>query len=892
MVNEKALLSSEELINTLGARKDGLTEEEAQEKLKDYGYNEITQKKDFFLIKILVSQFTSILVLILIFAGTISFFLGETLDAIGIFAIVIINAGIGFFQEYKAERSVRALKKMVVNKAIVLRGGKKQKIDAKLLVPGDVVVLEEGMRVPADLKIITNFGIKADESILTGESIPARKKIIKNAGKDNYKETILFSNTLIVSGSGLGIVYATGMKTEFGKIAELVMKEEKEQTALGKEIDSIVKKLSIIIIVFLTFLFFVGVSRHIELIEIFMISVSLGVSAVPEGLPIVITLTFALGVQAIAKKKAIVRKMQAIEELGSSTVICSDKTGTLTLNEMTANRILVDGKEHEVAGIGYSSKEKISIKGKTTEKFFLVCQNCNNSFIEFDSKGKEKNVLGDPTEIALKVLSKKAGEIPELEKIFENPFTSERKMMSTIHKIGKGTEMLIKGAPEEILKKCSTIMINGEKKPFSLEEKKRIQEKANAWSAEALRVLGVAFKPINEEPQKALEEELIFLGLVGMIDPPREEVKDALSVAHQAGIGVKIITGDSLLTTKAIAKRIGLEVNGVLEGTEIDAMNDTELKKVLPTTTIFARTSPQHKYRIVSLLKETGEIVAVTGDGVNDAPALKKADIGISMGIKGTQVSKEASDIVLQDDNFSTIVKIIAEGRRIYTNIVSFIKLMLASNFDLFTETALLTLLGLPMPMLPLQILWANLVTDSLPALAISSEEAEEGIMEKKPHEKGKGILSQFTLFFVIAILFQTIINLGLFFYGLNLDAANGINTYDFSQPSHARTLVFCGIVMFDLFLAFNCRGIKKSILNGGLFNNKNLLFSVLIAFGLQFLLLYHPFMRELFKLVPLGTTEWIMLGIVSIPTILLPEIIVFTESIIEKIKAIQTKTI
>jgi P-type Ca2+ transporter type 2C len=871
-LTKEMLISSSELFSNLKSNINGLsTEEVAKRKIK-FGFNELKKEKSFSVLKIFVSQFTSVFVIILILAGIISLVFGEVLDGFGIFAIIIINGIIGFFQEYKAENTLATLKQMTTEKAIVIRNGKKELIDSKEVVPGDIIFLEEGAKIPADSRVLESFSMKVDEAIITGESFAVEKQVITNINKTNAHSCNLFSNTLVVAGSATALVFATGMNTSFGRIATLVMQEEKETTLLDKQLDELGKKIGIFIVGLVTIIFILGFFRNIGLVEMFMVSVSLGVSAIPEGLPIIVTLTLALGIQAIAKQNALVRKMSVVESLGAATVICSDKTGTLTKNEMTVTKIF-SGIEKNILGTGYLVK-KFFVPSNDEKRLLEVCQNCNNSFV-----GGNK-IVGDPTEIALKVLALKGKYVNEFKKIDELAFNSNRKMMSTLHISNKQNILFVKGAFEEVLEKCTKILKNGKIITLDKKTKDELLAKNNDWANQALRVIACAYKETSET--KCVEKNLAFVGLVGMFDPPREEVKDALMLTKQAQIEVKIITGDNELTAKAIAENIGLKVRNIVLGKEIDALSDNALKVLIKDSNLFARTNPEHKYRIVSLLKEMGEIVAVTGDGVNDAPALKKADIGIAMGIKGTSVSKEASDIILQDDNFATIISIIREGRRIYSNIISFIKFLLSANFVTLAVVGLVTLVGLPLPLLPLQILWINIATDSLPALALGVETADKKIMNKQPHKKGESFIKKMLPFLLTATIFQIIANGILVFYGFHLDTLTGINSFDLTVASFARTLFFTQTVLFELLLVFNCRGIGKSILRHGFFENKKLIWAVLISFVLQLMLLYIPFFNTIFKTIPLGIDLWlIMLALVS-PTIIIPQVVEKIEKILK----------
>ncbi len=835
----------------------GLSSKEAQKRLEKYGYNEIVTKKEFRAIKLLLSQFTSLLIIILIIAGSVSFFLGETIDGAAIFAIVIINAFIGFTQEYKAENAVNALKKMVIPITIVLRDGQETEMAIRNLVPGDIVILNEGDKIPADLEIIESFSLKVDEAILTGESVPADK-----CSSGTEKETTLYKGTIVTTGRAKAMVIHTGINTEFGKIIKLVSKQEKTRSPLTIQLNELSKKIGLLILVLISILFILGKLRGISTLEMLMTSVALGVSAIPEGMPIIVTLTLAMGVQILAGKKAIVRKMNSIETLGATTVICSDKTGTLTLNEMTVKKINTNFKEVEIPGVGYGFKEKVKLTSPEEKKLMDICENCNSSFVG-------KNILGDPTEIALKVLARKARHVNEYKEIDEKVFTSERKMMSTLHEIGKKEEIFTKGAYEEVLRRCSYILKNGKVTKISSADKKEINKLALAYSEKALRVLAFAYK-VHKKTFN--EKDLIYVGIVGMIDPPRKSVKSSIKIAQNAGIKVKIITGDNPVTAKAVGEKIGLSVKKVITGDQIDKLNDKELTKIIYETEIFARTKPDHKYRIVDLLQKNHEVVAVTGDGVNDAPALKHADVGIAMGIKGTEATKEVADIVLKDDNFTTIVNTIKEGRRIYHNILSFIKYMLSANYDTIMAVGVLTLMGFPLPILPLQILWINIATDALPALALGKSEAAKDIMEQKPHPKKEKIFRKFFDFILVAVILQTIANLFLYFYGLDIDTKAGMDITDLGIASHARTLVFTEIVLFELFFAFVCKE-EKNVSIKSLLSNKSLIGAVAISFCLQLFMIYAPFMQKVFKTTPLSLSEWLMLAAFASLAFLVPPI-------------------
>jgi len=845
-------------------KEKGLSTQEVTQRLKKFGYNELPEKKEYTGIKIFLSQFTSFLIIILIIAGTISLALHETIDGLAIFAIVVINAIIGFIQEYKAENAVKALKKMVVHTAVVIRNEQKKEIPIRELVPDDIVILSEGEKMPADMEILESFSLRVDESMLTGESVPVSKR------QGTGKEGKLYKGTIITAGRATGKVIKTGANTEFGKIVELVSKQEKTRSPLAIQLDSLSKKIGLIILVLITILFGLGFIRDIPIVDMFMTSVALGVSAIPEGMPIIVTLTLAIGVQVLARKKAIVRKMNAIETLGATTIICSDKTGTLTLNEMTVKVINTDFKEMKIPGQGYGFKEKIKLTTPEQKKLLEICENNNNSFVE------KKSILGDPTEIALKILTRKASFIKQYRELDEIVFTSERKMMSSLHQIGKEKEIYSKGAFEEIIKRCTRILKDGKIQKISKSDIKKYEKLTENYSKQALRVLAFAYKPYNN---KFDENNLIFVGLVGMLDPPRKTVATSIKTAIKAGIKVKIITGDNAITAKAIGEQIGMPIHNIITGKKIEKMSDSELKKTLKNTEIFARTSPQHKYRLIDLLKKQGEVVAVTGDGVNDAPALKHADVGVAMGIKGTEATKEVADIVLEDDNFTTIVNTIEEGRRIYHNILAFIKFMLAANFDTIMAVGLLTVMGFPLPVLPLQILWINIATDALPALALGQSPAPPDIMEEKPHPKQERIFKKFFGFIMVAVVFQTFANLAVYFYGTSVDIASGIDTSILGDPSHARTFVFTQIVMFELFFVFICKE-EKSITIKSLLSNKALIGAVSLSFIFQLLMIYAPFMQTVFKTVPLTATEWLIIIALASTSLFVPKTTYFLKKI------------
>ncbi|MFA5745481.1 MAG: cation-translocating P-type ATPase [archaeon] len=828
--------------------KTGLSTSEVEFLQKEYGLNRIDIKSKNTVWKILFSQFTSIIIIILFACSFIFLFMGDTLEFILVLVIIVINGLIGFIQEYKADKAVDSLKKLLVKTTLVLRDGQKFEINTEELVPGDIVYITEGDKVPADLKILEDYSLIVDESVLNGESVPVTK--------ENGSQ--LLSGTTIVSGKGIAIVEKIGLNTEFGKIINLVSKDQEEKTHLEVQIDKLSKVLIYVLLVSFVVLFVLGILRGEHIFEIFLISVSLAISAIPEGLPIVMTLTLANGVQLMSKKNAIVKKLSSIEALGATTVICSDKTGTLTLNEMNVERVYTFGYEKYISSSGYSVEEKEVIDNRDAHKLIDIANNCNNSVVD-------KNIYGDPTEIALKILAKKAQLTNEYKFIDEIPFSSQRKMMSTIHEIGGQYEMFTKGAFGEVINKCDKVLDNGHVRKLTDKDILKFRTFEEKYASDALRVLAFSYRQMSTSKDKK-EEGMVFVGIVGMMDPPRPDVKQALEIARKAGIRTKIITGDNALTAKAIAEKIGIINPQVVIASVLDKLTDKQATELIQKVDIFARAKPEHKYRIVELLQKAGEVVAVTGDGVNDAPALKKADIGIAMGIKGTEATKEVADIVLKDDNYSSIISAIKEGRRVYDNILLFVKYMLAVNFDLLFVVAILTVAAFPIPLLALQILWINLVTDSLPAIALGRKKAVDDIMSRKPNNNKDNSFKSFGTFIIIALIIKIVGEIILFSYGLQIDQSLGINPFDVTQNSYARTLLLTGIVMFELIFAFFCNS-DGSLRLKKLFSNTFLIVSVVIVIALQLFLIYNPFMQHAFKTVALSLKDWgliILFGLFS----------------------------
>ncbi len=875
-------LSIPEVLKKLRTEKNGLGEEEARSRLEKFGYNKIRKEKGISKFEIFISQFKSFLILILIAATIFSALIGETIDAIAIIVIVILNAIFGFVQEYKAEKTIEALKKLTTPEAVVIRNGQKKRINSELLVPGDVVVLEEGTKVPADMRIIEEAELKIDESILTGESVPVSKntEVTGNVPLAE-RRNMAYMGTLVTYGRGLGVVVGTGMETEMGKIAEAVQKEEEEPTPLQEKLDAFGKRLGFIILIICAAVAVIGIVRggpmagqpitQSLMVTMVITGIALAVAAIPEGLPAVLTITLALGLQRLARHNALMRKLPAVETLGSTTVICSDKTGTLTKNEMMVSKIWYPNKTIDVTGEGYEPKGKflaggrdIDIKTKNTLSFLLTVGTlCTNA--DTEKKKGYWTIIGDPTEGAIVVAAKKIGlEKAKLEgmyrRIGEIPFSSERKMMTTINTRDGRMISCVKGAPEVILELCKKITIDGKEHTMTNKWKEKILSKNHEMTGNALRVLAIAYKEAGKISKESAEKDLTFLGLVGMIDPPREEAKESINVCREAGIRVVMITGDHRNTAVAIAKELGILSNEkqVLTGSEMDSMTDEDLEKAAKNVNVYARVNPMHKVRIVDALKKGGEIIAMTGDGVNDAPALKKADIGIAMGIKGTDVAKEASDMILRDDNFSSIVRAVREGRSIYDNIKKFIQYLLSSNLGEVLIVFLAMLIGFQdpstlsiiIPLTAIQLLWINLLTDGLPALALGVDPPSPGIMKRPPRDPEERILTKGMITDIVIV--GIIMCVGtLFLFAMNLP----------SGALRATTVAFTAVVMFEMARVQSVR-MKYRV---GMFSNKKLLLAIAISISLQILVVYVPLLQPIFKTTSLDLTDWIEILAVSL---------------------------
>lgn len=879
-------LGQKEALGLFKSEPAGLSEPEAKSRLEEYGLNRLEKKKRITPFQIFINQFKSFLIWILLAAVLLSVLIGyisknpeDYIDAGVILAIVIINALLGFFQEYRAEKAMDALQKMAAPRAKIIRDGQKKVISSEEVVPGDIILLETGDSVPADARIIELFNLKVDEATLTGESSPVTK-ILEKIGKVMpvaERKNLVFSGTIVTHGKAHAVVYATGMQTEFGKIAAMVQEEGDKETPLQKKLGKVGKLLGILMIAISALVFALGAIRGTEILTMILTAVSLAVAAVPEGLPAVVTITLAIGLTIMARSNAVVRKLSAVETLGSTTVICSDKTGTLTKNEMTVRLLSVGGKKIKVGGSGYEPLGELGPEQRLTpadetylDLLMKAAVLCNNAEL---TEGVKWGIFGDPTEGALLVLARKAGYKQEevaaqFERVYEIEFTSERKMMSTIHKRdSKDLIVFAKGAPETLLDKCTLVFDEGKVKRLTPQLKKKILELTKDMAADALRVLGFAyreFSPKGKYEDGQAEHELVFIGLAGMIDPPREGVLEAVKLCKSAGIRPIMITGDHKLTAEAIAKEIGVAEIPMkaLTGEELDKIGDAELEKEIAQVSVYARVSPEHKVRILDALKRRGEIVAMTGDGVNDAPAIKKSDIGIAMGITGTDVAKEASDMVLQDDNFATIVKAVEQGRGIFNNIRKFVLYLLSSNIGEIITIFLAVLIGWPLPLVAVQILWVNLLTDGLPAVALSVDPFDSEIMRRPPRSPGEPVINR--AMWIDVTLIGAIIGLGTLgaFY---LTMPAGIEV--------ARTVAFATLVMFQMFNVYNIRLQAKSVFSAQSLKNPYLHLSVLISILLLLLVVYIAPMQRIFETTAIDSVHWAYVLAISAVVLVVTEI-------------------
>lgn len=889
-------MGQSELMDTLGCSPEqGLKPPEAAERLEKYGHNMLSEGKRTSPFVLFLNQFKDIMVLILIGATLISAFLGEYLDAITIVAIIVLNAVLGFIQEFRAERSLRALKELTAPTAKVIRDGKMLAIAAKDVVVGDVIYLESGDRIPADIRLIEANSCYVEESALTGESVPVGKHAAVIHDPDlplGDQRNIGFMSTMVTRGTARGVVIRTGMATEMGKIAGLIQQTEEMDTPLQHRLEQLGKLLIVLAVALTVMVVVAGILHGQPAYNMFLAGVSLAVAAIPEGLPAIVTIALALGVQRMIKRRAIVRKLPSVETLGCASVICSDKTGTLTQNKMTVTHVWLGGRQLEVSGEGYEPIGNIYEDGRVLDlkhdqslkRLLQISALCNNAQLikaEADDskrkKGKETQAAwilkGDPTEGALAVLAAKLGSSAKsLEPLYkrekEFPFDSERKRMTVIVEHQGGKLACTKGAPDMLMEYCSYVLWDGKVVPFTATLKRKCAEAAEQMAHSALRVLGFAYRDLRagerSESESDVENQLTFVGLTGMIDPPRREVKDAIAICRRAGIKTVMITGDHQLTAEAIAGQLGIMPRGgiAMSGKQLEAMDEEQLDSRVNDIYVYARVSPEHKLRIIKSLQRQGHVVAMTGDGVNDAPAIKAADIGIAMGITGTDVTKEASALVLSDDNFATIVSAIEEGRGIYENIRKFIRYLLASNVGEILVMFLAMMAGLPLPLVPIQILWVNLVTDGLPAMALGVDQAEKDLMQQKPRPARENIFARRLGWKIISRgILIGICTLGAFW--ITLQAGSG----DADGLKTAQTVAFTTLVMAQLIHVFDCRS-SRSIFHRNLFQNKYLVFAVLSSMLLMLGVVYIEALQPIFKTVPIGFREWCLVIVAAgIPT-------------------------
>ena len=818
----------------------GLSNREAEKRIKTYGLNELKHKKKKSPVLIFLSQFNDFLVWVLIGATIISGFIGDKADAITILIIVIVNAILGFVQEFRTEKSLEALQEMAAPTCKAIRDGNIKVINSRELTIGDVVILEAGDRIPADGTFIDAANMVVDESLLTGESVGISKDT--NKGKNEG-----YMGTIVLKGRGLLIVDSIGMETEMGKIANLLDNIEEEKSPLRERLDSLGKILVIVCVIVCIIVTVLGILRGNNITEMFLLGVSLAVAAIPEGLAAIVTVALALGVSRMLKRNALIRKLPAVETLGCTSVICSDKTGTLTQNKMTVKEILTNGKIYEL------DKEKVYDCEKLKEAFVY----CNDTNYNYDIKDIDKAVMGDPTETALvKVFFKETKEaesfIAKANRSFEIPFDSTRKMMTVIMNVNGKEICYMKGAPERVLERCNSVLENGKIKPLTAQKKKQIYSYIESMSNRALRCIAAAYKEEHVVKNDSVEENLIFLGVAGSMDPPRIEVKDAVLKCKMAGIKPVMITGDHKNTALAIAKSINICTTDdqAITGDELEKMSDEELVKRVEKLRVFARVSPNHKLRIVRAFKKNNNIVAMTGDGVNDAPAIKEADIGVAMGISGTDVTKEAASMVLMDDNFATIVSAVEEGRIIYDNIRKFIRYLLSCNLGEVLTMFLASLFYLPNPLTPIQILFVNLATDGLPAIALGIDPADKDIMRQAPREKNEGIFARG--------LWEKIIVRGCLI-GICTLLSFMVGRYYGMDLATCRTIALCTLVMSQLLHVFECRSERHSIFEINVLSNIYLLGAVLVSITMICCILYIPFLKGIFNTVALNLGQWLL---------------------------------
>lgn len=864
---------------------NGLTKEQVQANFEKYGANKLKEKKKKTILELFLAQLNDPLIYILLIAAIVSGVLKEVSDTIIIMAVVVLNAVIGVTQEAKAEKSMEALKSLSTPKAYVIRDGQTIELESEKIVPGDIVVLDAGRYIPADMRLIETANMQVEESALTGESVPVNKNaelVIKDEKVPlGDKTNMAFSSTLVTSGRGKGIVVATGMDTEIGKIADMLSQED-GKTPLQIKLAEVGKLLGIIALAICAVMFGLAVIQKRDIFEMFLTAVSLAVAAIPEGLPAIVSIVLAIGVQKMVKKNAIVRKLPSVETLGAVNIICSDKTGTLTQNKMTVMKYYYDDKIIETENVDIKNDyQKMLVEG------LMLCS---------DATSDGTTSTGDPTEIALIDAGRKlsiTGEDVSVShpRLNEAPFDSDRKLMSTVNEYGGNYKVFTKGATDVLLDKTISVVKNGEVVPMTQEQKLEILKVVGDFSDQALRVLGLAYKVVGSYEkleQEDMEKDLVFLGLVAMIDPPRLEVKNSINVCKKAGISTVMITGDHQKTAFAIAKELGIasEYDQSMSGVEIDNYTDEEFKEIVKNKRVFSRVSPQHKVKIVNAFRASDNIVSMTGDGVNDAPSLKAADIGVSMGITGTDVAKGASDIILTDDNFQTIVTAVQEGRNIYANIKKSVTFLLSCNIGEIVAIFVSVLLGWPTPLQSVHLLWINLITDTFPAISLGMDTGDKDIMKEKPRHSKQSLFKGRILFLVVNGVLIGVITLLAFLIGAvmysNINDLGTLLTHMTSlnllenaeAERHARTMAFVTLAVSQLFHSFNLRHEKKSIFAIGLTSNMYLVYSLIGGILIQLIVIYVPLLAAAFKVSPLSLLDWAIVVGLSLSVIVLNEIV------------------
>lgn len=888
------LRTIEEVFDELQTSKSGLDDIQTKKRLEIYGRNKLSSEKSFQIVKVLLDKINSILIYVLFVASLIALFSGEVLEFVIILVIIFMTIFLGFFQEYKADRTIKALNKLTAKKVLILKDGKKKEILAQDLVKGDIVYLKRGDIIPADLRIIESNGLQVNESIITGESID-RVKISKHLSEENISLgdmiNIGFSSTSVTAGTGIGVVIETGLNTFIGKISSSIENIKNEKSPIQKKIDLMSKRISYIVIFIAILLFIILLFKGNSLYFSLLLVSAVAIAGIPESFPLALTLTFSNGIKKMAKQNAIVKDLNSVETLGTTTVICTDKTGTLTENKMRIVGVYLPTKntQYNIKGIGYEPNNQFFLNNKNISKeelkipleFLKTSALCNESEIKFENN--DWKLIGEPTEGALLTLAKSLdvdeNVLKEANKqIYVEAFNPLKKIMISVNEnIEKKNDYnaYIKGAGEIVLDKCSHVRLNGKVIKLDTKIKSHIIKSIENENSNGLRVLSLASKKLNlksknkKDIEKQIKNEFIYEGFVSIEDPIREEVYEAVNECHKAGIKIVMITGDHKLIAKHIGDKLNLfthNSNKILEGFEIDKLNDNELDEIINEVAIFARTTPEHKLRIVNSFQRLGEIVAMTGDGVNDAPALKKADIGISMGKNGTEVAREASNMVLTDDNFATIVKAVKEGRTVYSNIRRFIYYLLTGNFTEVGIILLSVIIGLSLPLTALMILFVNLVTSTIPALALSIEPTHNKVMNQKPRNPKERLLSGYILTKILILIpFLLFGTLGLFMWELFIVEGS---------LEKAMTIAFATLITFELFHAFNARRLHTTIFDKGFFNNQYIFFSIGGSFLLMLLVIYTNIGQEIFSTVPLLLSDWLVIILISSLVILFTEIV------------------